>query len=110
MKLFEWLFGAQPTKRAASVGEAQSEVKPSLEEPEVNDKYYGFDIEFLPLTGRYYPRYNGRYLYCCPQSGRYSLNEDRVYTEYSRTKEGAKTAIDKYLEVRGVNTQFLKVE
>lgn len=78
-----------------------------VEEPK--GKYNGFDIHYFPITGRYYPRYQGKYLSYW-SSGYWTLNSDVTgWCRYGRSEKGAKAIIDEYLEYKGVGTKIIKL-
>lgn len=103
MNLLKMLFGS---KNSA----LNKPVVTSSGEAEIKSKYDGFDIEELPHAGRYFPRYKGRYMYFWHTKQNYELQSNISGAVYSRTKEGAKKHIDRYLELRGVSTNIISVE
>ena len=79
----------------------------SAAESSSSDKYKDFDIEYMPISGRYYPRYEGKYLYSW-LSGRYTLERTPEGCTYAGTKEGAIHIYNLYLEYKSVGTVMIK--
>jgi len=71
------------------------------------NKYKDCDVEYMPITGRYYPRYKGKYLFPESDTGGYSLSPSTLYTVYKDSEEKAWDVIDRFLELRGKDTVIL---
>lgn len=61
-----------------------------------------FSIEFYPLTGRYYPKYEDYYLRTQYGTGIMDLQESRyfMYADYGKTEQEADAIIAKFKEQR----------
>lgn len=81
----------------------------SVNNSELNDKYKHFDIEYLPHANRYFPRYKGEYLFWWSTLENYSTETDISGCVYSPDESGAKKHIDRFLELRGVETKIISV-
>ncbi len=83
-------------------------VPENLDEP--SNKYDGWEIEYHPHSGRYFPKYKGKYLYYWHTQANYTLETPISGCQYRSSKESAKAIIDRYLELQGVGTVIMKVE
>lgn len=81
-----------------------------IKKPEIKGKYDGFDIEYLPHAGRYFPRYQGKYLFWWNTGQNFSLEKSISGCVYADSKDKAKKIIDKFLELRGVSTSIISVD
>lgn len=79
------------------------------ESTQVKSKYDGFDIEFMPITKRYYPRYKEKYFYKEINSGTFKLDESISFCEFAKSQEEAKKIIDQYLELHGIGSEIIKL-
>lgn len=78
------------------------------EKPISDDRYFGFDIEYLPRAKRYFPRYMGRYLEWCSIRQDFTLETSPSRYSFASTRKKAKKMIDMYLELRGVGSEIIK--
>ena len=67
-----------------------------------------FDIEFMPISNRYYPRVGKHYIYRNYPSGFLSLRADINYSEYSSSEKGAVDTYKMYLEHTNKSTIIIK--
>jgi hypothetical protein len=68
-----------------------------------------YDIVYKPLSDRYYPRYNGYYIFKW-NSGRYSLECSPEGCEYGRSETSAKNIIELHKEARGLKDRVIEIE
>lgn len=108
MKWFKQLFSkpAQPIGNTKTM--SMQEMYQILGTPaEVNDrprKYMDCEVEFLPITERYYPKYKGEYLLWCSTSGVYRRWSMIEMATYCQSVDEAKKILDKFLETRGIGS------
>lgn len=57
-----------------------------------------FSIEYYPITKRYYPKYDGCFLYTRPFTGIVTINNNITFADYSNTEAGAREIINKFKE------------
>ena len=58
-----------------------------------------YQIEHYPLTGRYYPKCDGKYFYHCSTSGQYEPSDDNFFAVYGDSEEKALKIIDRIKEL-----------
>ena len=71
-------------------------------------KYKHCDIEYLPISGLYYPRYKGKYIMYWTY-GAYTLESIHHGKSFYTEKE-AREFLDRYLETRGWGTKLINLE
>lgn len=81
----------------------------SAETEHLRDKYKDCDVEFMPNSQRFYPRYKGRYLYYWQSRGNFTIEELISGCIYADTEKEAILIIDKFLELRGVGSVIIKL-
>jgi hypothetical protein len=64
-----------------------TEEKTSTKEKTSNDSLY--QIEYYPLTNKYYPTYKGQYLYLHPQTGIFSYQDYMAYAQNFTDEQAA---------------------
>lgn len=70
----------------------------------------GFDLEFFPKTGRFYPRYWGEYIMFSPISGCYETTpwiQDAIYEQH---KDRAIDVIDRFRDQEKVHSTIIKLD
>ena len=79
-----------------------------IEKPD--NKYIGFDIEYLSTANKYFPRYKGQYIYFWHTRENYSLQKDISGCEFGTSEEAAKRIIDRYLELQGIGSIIIPIK